>query len=140
MSKFKQVAELGGVQLGDVWSDQGTLIKVIHIDRNTDSPMPILCVHDGDKQGVVYHNECHMVADCKLVERDGQEVEQWVNERVSNVFYNTDDMYGSDYLREIVHIEGKYAMCRSVSDVDDTVTWCAFYIGDPCGELRYLKP
>jgi hypothetical protein len=61
MSKFKQVAELGGVQLGDVWSDQGRLLKVLHIDSNTDKPMPILCAYsDTTSEGIQYHNEVHM--------------------------------------------------------------------------------
>lgn len=82
-SIFPTVDELGGVQVGDVWSDLGNLLKVIYINRNTDANYPILCATSVEQE--VYHNEVHMVSDCELLERGGQKVDTWSEQMVSNM-------------------------------------------------------
>ena len=143
MSKFKQVAELGGVQLGDVWSDQGTLKKVVHIDSNTDKPFPILCVYTNDillSDSVVYHNEVHMVSDCELVERDGQEVEHW------EPFSEDWSAYGCEGKIIKSGEYGNKGKIIKVVGVDTRwlawVQWeaCMTHTVEPCISLEFLKP
>ena len=131
-----QVLEYAGVQVGDIYEEGGHFFKILHI-RDTDDPYPLLALEECHVH--TYINEEFIHSSCTLVERGGQVVEQWVPDMVSNIFFNIGDMYGDDHIREIVHLEGEYAMCRHISDVDNTSSWCTFYIGNPLGKLRFLK-
>ena len=74
MSKFKVTEEWEGIKLGDVYEEHGVPHKVLYI-ANPNEPYPILCTTmDGTH---TFYNEVELKANMKLIERDGQEVEQW---------------------------------------------------------------
>ena len=102
-SKVNERKSMGGIQLGDVYNDQGQHLKVI-VFNDPDDAYPVGCLKC---TGVImFYNEQTLGA-CQLIERDGQEVEQWFN-------YDPDDDRFHDAMIPLVVRSREYKHLRGV--------------------------
>jgi hypothetical protein len=83
----------------------------------------------------MFYNEVELQTNMKLVERDGQEVEQWVKEEVSNII--REGTKGNIF--ELVGTYGDFLFLKWYSSYDDELSVCPVELRN-LSDIQYLVP